>query len=164
MAKKNPYRMRVKDVVKKHVIAAVADDNLQEALDMMAENRVTALPVLDRRGRCEGILSASDIIEATRDLNAEQHDLGRVDETSYQWLIEAMAEHDMTRHVVGEFMTRNVTTVNGEDLLVDAAHEMLQQRVHRLPVVDAKGLLQGIISTMDVLAAFVEGATETAGR
>jgi CBS domain-containing protein len=158
MAGKDPYRLRVKDVVKKDVVALAADDTLQTALELMAENRLTALPVLDNHGRCEGILSASDIVEVTRDVNNELRDLGRVDEVSYQWLLENMEEHDMARHTVGEFMTRNVATVRAENTLVEAAREMLRHRIHRLPVLDRKEKVQGIISTMDIMTAFVNGA------
>jgi CBS domain-containing protein len=158
MAKKDPYRMQAKEVLKREVVTISADDTLQTALELMADNRLTALPVLDHQGGCEGILSAADIVEAARDITDELHDLGRVDEVSYQWLRDSLAEHDLARHTVGEFMTRNVATVVPEATLPAVAHEMVQHRVHRLPVVDKKGKLLGIISTMDVLAAFVEGA------
>jgi CBS domain-containing protein len=57
-------------------------------------------------------------------------------------------------------MTSNVATTAPDAPLVDAAREMLRQHVHRLPVVDASGQLVGIISTMDVLKAFANGAPQ----
>jgi len=158
MAKKDPYRLQAKEVLKRDVVTVGADDTLQTALELMADNHLTALPVIDHQGGCEGILSAADIVEAARDINDELHDLGRVNEVSYQWLRDNLEEHDMGRHTVGEFMTRNVSTITPEATLPAVAREMLQHRVHRLPVVDQRGKLLGIISTMDVLAAFVEGA------
>jgi CBS domain-containing protein len=158
MASKNPYRLRVVDVLSKNVVTTAADDTLQTALELMAENHLTALPVIDSQGRCAGILSASDIVEMTRNISEEMRDLGRGDEASYQWLQDNLAEHDMARRTVDEFMTDNVATVTADRLLSDAASEMLRRRVHRFPVVDKKGQLLGIISTMDILTAFVEGA------
>ena len=158
MRGKDPYHLRVRDIVKKDVVTIADDDSLQTALELMAENRLSALPVLDGHDRCVGILSASDIVEITRDLNNELRELGRVDEVSYQWLLENLEEHDMARHTVGEFMTRNVTSVNRESTLLDAAREMLRHRIHRLPVLDETGRLRGIISTVDILTAFVDGA------
>ena len=160
MAKKNPYRLRVSDVLKKDVVTVSADDTLQTALELMAENHLTALPVVDGRDHCAGILSASDIVEIARTLNEEMHDLGRGDEESYEWLRDNLADHDMARHTVDEYMTDHVATVSADVALTEAASEMLRHRVHRLPVVDKKGKLRGIISTMDVLTAFVEGAPE----
>jgi CBS domain-containing protein len=158
MTAKDPYRLRVSDVLSKDVVVIGADDTLQKALELMAENRLNALPVLDSQEHCVGILSASDLVELTRDLNEELRDLGRVNEVSYHWLLENLEEHDMTRRTVGEFMTRNVTTVTAQNTLAEAARQMLQHRVHRLPVVDDNGRLRGILSGMDILAAFVAGA------
>ena len=158
MAMKNPYRLRVKDVLSKKVVTVAADDTLQTALELMAEHLLTALPVVDGLGQCAGILSASDIVEIARNLNEEMHDLGRGDEASYEWLQDNLAEHDMARRTVDEFITYNVATVTAERTLPDAARLMLRHRVHRLPVVDKKGTLLGIVSTMDVLTAFVKGA------
>lgn len=158
MAAKDPYRLRVVDVLSKHVITVSADDTLQTALELMAENRLTALPVVNGQGYCAGILSASDIVEMTRNINEEMHDLGRGDEASYQWLRDNLADHDMARRTVNEFMTDNPATVTADCTLPEAAAEMLRHRVHRLPVVGRKGKLLGIISTMDILTAFVEGA------
>lgn len=160
MAAKNPYRLRVIDVLSKNVVTVSADDTLQTALELMSENRLTALPVIDGWGHCAGILSASDIVEITRNINEEIYDLGRGDEASYQWLRDNLAEHDMARRIVDEFMTENLATVTAERSLPEAAAEMLRHRVHRLPVVDKEGKLLGIISTMDILTAFVEGALE----
>jgi CBS domain-containing protein len=160
MTAKNPYHLRVRDVLSKDVVTIDANDTLQTALELMTESRLTALPVIDNQKRCAGVLSASDIVEITRNINEEMWDLGRGDEASYEWLRDNLAEHDMARRSVEEFMTDNVATVTPEQTLHEAAREMLRHRVHRLPVVDKNGKLLGIISTMDVLAAFVEGAPE----
>jgi len=160
MPTRNPYRLRVADVLHKDVVTISAADTLQTALELMAESHLTALPVVDGRNRCAGILSASDIVEIARNLNDEMHDVGRGDEASYDWLRENLAEHDLARRTVDEFMTVHVATITSDSALTMAAGEMLRHRVHRLPVVDAKEKLLGIVSTMDVLKAFVEGAPE----
>jgi acetoin utilization protein AcuB len=59
---------------------------------------------------------------------------------------------------VMDLMTEEVVSVAADDLLVHAARIMLAQHVHRLPVIDGQQRLLGIISTTDVLRAFVEAA------
>ena len=81
-------------------------------------------------------------------------------EASHQWFIEKIAEHDLGRRKVSELMTDTVATVGPDTSLTDAAREMLRDRVHRLPVVDEKQRLLGIVSTMDLLGAFADGAPE----
>ena len=54
---------RVKDAMSSVVISVEPDDTIHEALVLMAQYRVTALPVTDGRDRCVGILSTSDLID-----------------------------------------------------------------------------------------------------
>jgi len=124
MAAKNPYLLRARDVLSKEAVTIAGNDTLRTALDLMTECRLTALPVVDSQGRCAGILSASDIVEITRNIDEEMHDLGRGDEASYAWLRDNLAEHDMGRRSVEEFMTGNVATVTAEHTLPEAAREM----------------------------------------
>jgi CBS domain-containing protein len=53
-------------------------------------------------------------------------------------------------------MTHSAVTVQPDSTLVAAASAMVQHKVHRLAVTDGKGLLQGILSTMDIIRALAE--------
>ena len=53
-------------------------------------------------------------------------------------------------------MSDSVVTVGLETSIQKAAQEMLRNHVHHLPVVDTEDRLIGIISTMDILAAFAD--------
>ena len=64
------YEKRVKDVMSRDLVTIDAKDSVHEALQLMAENKVAALPVVDRQGRCVGIISTSDLVDVTRDLEA----------------------------------------------------------------------------------------------
>jgi CBS domain-containing protein len=52
---------------------------------------------------------------------------------------------------VGEVMTAPAVTVPESTSLEQVAHQLTQQRIRRLPVVDAGGGLVGIVSRHDVL-------------
>ena len=102
-------KLRVKDVMSKHVVAVNPSDSLHEALELICENRVSALPVVDGHGHCVGILTTSDLIELTHELDDELHNLGRVNDSKPQWLIEQLAKA-MGSERVSEQMTPDVTT------------------------------------------------------
>ncbi len=55
-------------------------------------------------------------------------------------------------------MSDSVVTVGLETSIQKAAQEMLRNHVHHLPVVDTEDRLIGIISTMDILAAFADAS------
>jgi CBS-domain-containing membrane protein len=72
-------------------------------------------------------------------------------------LLDKLA-HSMGGESVQSFMSEAVATVRADTTIAEATREMLRQRVHHLPVVDAKNHLIGIISTMDVLEQFAKSA------
>jgi CBS domain-containing protein len=160
MTARNPYYLKVKDVLSNEVVTVSPDDTLQAALELMTESHLTALPVISAEERCVGILSASDVVEMARTMNEETRGSAAGDVESYQSVYDSVADHDLARRTVGEFMTDSVTTVTGDITLSAAASEMLRYHVHRLPVLDEDGKLLGIISTMDILQAFVAGAPD----
>ncbi|MDH3600695.1 MAG: CBS domain-containing protein, partial [Candidatus Tectomicrobia bacterium] len=129
-------------------------DTIHEALALMAQYRVTVLPVTDGRDRCVGILSTSDLIDPTRELEEELHDVERVGDQFRQWIIEKLSQANMGQQQVRELMTGSVAAVNRETPILEATGEMLRHRVHHLPVVDENQKLLGIVSTMDILSVF----------
>ena len=141
---------RVKDVMSRDVVTLDTEDKITDALELLVANRVSALPVVDKRKKCIGILSTSDLIDITRDI--EDDDL---DASSRRWLVDKLLR-SVGQDTVGSYMTEAVATVSVESSLFAAAQEMVRNRVHRLPAIDHHGQLAGIISTMDILTSFAE--------
>lgn len=67
---------------------------------------------------------------------------------------------------VGDEMARDVATTRPDDPIEDAALAMYERKIGCLPVVDGEGLLVGIVTSSDVLRAFVRlvGAHEPGSR
>lgn len=63
---------QLKDVVSRDVVYVNAQDTLREALDVMVENRVSAMPVVDARGHCVGVISVTDLLGMTKELADER--------------------------------------------------------------------------------------------
>lgn len=154
-------QLRVKDVMIKHVVAVNPDDLLHEALDLICENRVSALPVVDSRGHCLGMISTSDLIDLTHELDDELQNLGRKGAAKPQWLIERLTR-TLGSERVSEQMTPNVATIQQEASVSEAAAMMVRNRVHRLPVTDHHNRLLGIISTMDIMNVVANGEVHAA--
>jgi len=58
--------MKVREVMTSPAVTVRADTPLLEALDLVLERRFGALPVVDDDGRVLGVLSAWDLLKATR--------------------------------------------------------------------------------------------------
>ena len=151
------YERRVKDIMSRDVVSLSAEDSIHEALTLLEENRISALPVVDTRNHCVGIFSTTDLVDMAHDVDEELQDAQEVRPSSFKSLIDKLLGA-IGNERVAAYMTEDVTTVSPEATLARAAREMLRNRVHHLPVVDSREHLHGIVSTMDILAEFADGA------
>jgi len=159
MSENSIYARRVKDIMSRDVVTLNAGDTVHEALSLMGENRVSALPVVNSRNACIGILSTSDLVDMTRDVDDDLYHLDMVDPTSRRFLLDKLA-HSLGNETVQSFMSEGVATIDMEATIGKATREMLRNRIHHLPVVDTHDRVIGIISTMDILAEFADGAPD----
>jgi len=132
-------------------VTVTPDDTLAHALRLTREHRIRHLPVVDGGGRLVGILSDRDIRLAMPS-PLTTHDAERVD--------------FLGRTPIAAVMIREVVTASGHDPVEDAAKLLYRHRIGSLPVVDAAGRLEGILTETDLLHAFVQvlGGTQPSSR
>lgn len=150
-----------RDVMTRDVIVLHETETLEHAAKTLQKHHITGAPVVDAQGHLVGILSLTDVA-ATAPAAAMPVGLAHSSDVS-AWDRFAKAEPlDASTAVeqVASRMSRRIKAVSETTTLVDAARLMCDGHWHRVPVVDARGALRGIISTMDVLAAVVNAADE----
>ena len=126
-SKKATKDMRVQDVMSRDVVTIRAEDSIHEALELIVENRVAALPVVNAKGKCVGMLSATDLICLARDLDDELQHADSADLLSNAWL------RDVVRGGIGndrvkEHMTADVACVYESTALRAAATHAHRRR------------------------------------
>jgi CBS domain-containing protein len=156
MHKKDIYQHRVRDVMATDLVAVNPSDSVSEALRLLVENRVSALPVVDTHERCVGVLSATDLLQLALQLGGELEALNASEGLDHELLLDKLEHTGFSTQTVQEAMTPSAVTVHAESTLVAAAAAMTRNRVHRLAVVDGKSKLLGLISTMDIIRALAE--------
>ena len=148
------YKQTAKDVMTKRVETLRQRDTIHYALTLMAENDVSAVPVVSPDGKIMGIISQRDIIAEAREKDIE--DAERVDKTApYMLSFGAVALDELTNERVEDMMSNKVVKVREADLVPDIAETMLKHKIHHIPVVADDDRLVGIISTMDILGGLV---------
>ena len=123
----SPRRRTVSDVMTKRVHVASPLASFKQLVRLIAENRVSAIPIVDQMGVPIGIVSESDLLLNERTLARPQ---------------DAIAS---------KFMTSPVITVAGDASRKQAASLMRERDVRRLVVVDDRGRIAGIVSRSDLL-------------
>ena len=158
VAQQDVYTRPIKEVMNRDVVTINAAASIHEALILMEENRVTTLPVIDNSDHVVGILSSSDLVDMTRDVDDDVYALDHADPLSQRFLVEKLI-HSMGSESIQSFMSETVATVESESSILEATRKMLRAQIHHLPVTDSKGKLVGIVSTMDILGEFADAAS-----
>jgi CBS-domain-containing membrane protein len=147
--------MKIRDCMKRSVVSIPATATVGEAAKVFVVRHIGLLPVVDDQGRLTGILSLRDLLALALpsfiDLIADVdfvHDFGAVE--AAQPAPETLARPITT-------IMRAATTVPEDCGLLRAYVLMRQRDLHDIPVVDAKGMLVGIASRVDVATAFLAG-------
>lgn len=157
VAQQDVYTRAIKDIMNRDVVTINAAGTIHEALILMEENRVSTLPVIDNQDHCIGILSSSDLVDMTRDVDDDVYELDHADSTSQRYLVEKLI-HSMGSESIQSFMSETVATVEADATIIVATKKMLKDQIHHLPVVDGSGRLVGIVSTMDILGEFADAS------
>lgn len=116
--------------------AATRDTLIKEVRSTL--ETFTGLPVTDAQGVCIGVLSDKDVAVA--------EELFRLP-SKQNVMIEKGGVDNCT---VGELMTTPPIVTTPKARVAYAAAVMLQNKIHRLPVVDNEGRLLGIVTRTDV--------------
>ncbi len=134
--------MFVGDRMSKDLITAGPEMTIFAAKTLMTEKKIRHLPIIDGSGKLLGIVSDRDMRDAMPSTLLKKPD--------YEITLGKIGNR-----LVGDIMTSNPITVYAYYTLQDTLLVMQKKKVGALPVVDEEGYLTGILSTRDLLAAFV---------
>jgi len=125
---------------------------LGEAIQLIAKNRISGLPVVDENRHLVGVISEADLMWQETGIKPPAY-IMLLDSVIY---LENPATYDRELHkalgqTVGEVMTKDVTTTSSNKSLREAARVMHEKDVHRLPVVDKDKNVIGILTRGDIV-------------
>lgn len=122
--------MKAREIMTPNPRCVTPDTRLQNAARLMKEEDVGILPVVDEVGstRLIGVLTDRDIA------------------------LRCVAEgHDSSRCAVREVMTTDVRTASPDQDVDEVMNLMGREQVRRIPIVDEKGGVVGIIAQADIM-------------
>lgn len=131
--------------------------SVKEAASFLTDRGISAAPVIDDAGRAVGVLSRTDIVLHHRE-QAEfvpavsaYYERTELTARAEERVPDGFQVESVDRSQVREIMTPVVFAVSLHDPARSVVAQMVAEKVHRLFVVDASGILVGVISALDVL-------------
>ncbi|MCW6036336.1 CBS domain-containing protein [Spirulina subsalsa FACHB-351] len=127
---------------------------LKEAIQLLAERRISGLPVVNEGGELLGILANADLMWQETGADPPPY-IMFLDSVIF---LENPAKYEKELHkalgqTVEEVMSTKPITVKPDQPLREAAKLMHEKHVRRLPVLDEEGKVVGILTQGDVIRA-----------
>ncbi len=127
MTKLTTSTVKISRVMTKDLITVLLDGTVEEAVKKMIDYDVECLPVVDSKGVLHGLVTFRDII------------------------IKVVYPQTKTRESkVEKIMSKNLVTCNFDSTVLDVVKIMKNKHLRRIPVVDAKNKLVGLVTDFDL--------------
>jgi CBS domain-containing protein len=132
----NWQQLRARDVMTDDVVAVDPNTPVQHAARLMANYDCGAIPVINRQGKMIGMITDRDIT------------------------VRLVAEGENPAYaLVGDCMTRQVFACHVNDSLINCMRSMSHHQIRRMPIVNDRNQVVGIVSQGDI----AQYATEKSG-
>jgi acetoin utilization protein AcuB len=124
--------MKIQEWMVKNPITVTKDRTLQECADLMKEHSIRHLPVVENQ-KLSGLVTESGLRQA--------------------FLAAMIKDLDLD---IEDVMITDPITASADGQIEDAARIIYRNKIGGLPVVDSDDRLVGIITVVDLVAAFIE--------
>ncbi|GHF33540.1 CBS domain-containing protein [Streptomyces fumanus] len=150
---------KVGSVMTVDVVRARYGTPFKEVARLLADHRISGLPVVDDHEHVIGVVSETDLMvhQAETPLPydpAPRYRLPALTAGARRRAAKARAR------TAGGLMTAPAVTVHAQDTVIEAARTMVGHRVNRLPVLDEDDRLAGIVTRHDLLGMFLRTDAE----
>ncbi|KAF7071892.1 hypothetical protein CFC21_077123 [Triticum aestivum] len=134
---------------------------VDEALEMLVQNRISGFPVIDDDWELVGVVSDYDLLalDSMAGCGLADTNSNMFPEVDSTWKTFREIQRLLSKtsgKVIGDVMTPSPLVVRETTNLDAAARLLLETKYHRLPVVDSAGKLVGMITRGNVVRAALE--------
>ncbi len=142
----------VADIMTPNPTSVTLKTPLKEAITLIAENKISGLPVLDEQGKLAGIISESDLMWQETGVDTPPY-ITLLDSVIY---LQNPARYEKEIHkalgqTVADVMSDRPISIESHHSVKEAAKLMHDKKIRRLPVVTQEGNIVGIITQGDIV-------------
>ena len=117
------------DIMSTEILTASEGMSIEDALKLLVNNKITGLPVVNKEGKMIGVLSEYDILVQTT----------KFKKLSHKNLMNSIKFPDNVHSILEDTPVENII------------EQFIETQFRRLPVINSKGKLIGIITRRDLM-------------
>ncbi|MDD5622621.1 MAG: CBS domain-containing protein [Actinomycetota bacterium] len=145
-----------KNIMTKKVITINKNASVEKLSELLLKNKISGVPVVDDDGKLVGVATEGDLIVKDSDLHFPRY-FKLLDSIIYLESLNKF-KSNLKKYLgtkVEDIMTAKVITVRENTLVSEVANIMIRNNVNRVPVLNSKGDLAGIITRADIVKSMV---------
>lgn len=143
--------LTARDIMTREVITISPEASVKDLAKLLEEHRISGMPVLDAVGRLVGVVTQSDLMQRSRDLELPPAlnilDLHLFLETPSRFKKRL---EKLLGDKVQDVMTTDPITIAADTPVKEIAGIMAANKVHTLPVLEG-GRVVGIVGKLDLI-------------
>ena len=149
-----PRQIKVRDIMTPDPRKVSLTTPLDQVVRLLLSSIFTGVPVVDDEDRPAGVITQGDLIYKGK----MPMRLGLLAESGSEKLDAVLAA--LAAKSAEEVMTSPVIAIGQDQFVKDAVDLMLSKGVKRLPVVDNKGKLTGMLSRLDIFRTIMQASPD----
>jgi len=141
--------VKARDIMTTQVFSVKRETPLTEVAELMARENISGLPVVDEDGKPAGIISEKDFLAH----------MGSGDKSHFMSVVaeclkgKGCVAISIRSQKAEDIMTSPAVTVAEDTPAIEIAYIFTKKNINRVPVIDDKGKLTGIVSRADIVRA-----------
>ncbi|MCX6740019.1 MAG: CBS domain-containing protein [Candidatus Parcubacteria bacterium] len=139
--------MIVKNIMKKDVITIPHTATYYEVAKILHDRQISGAPIVDDDNKLIGMITEKDLFKVLYPFYKSYYE-------NPELYGDAEARESKASEIkddkIEKFFSREIVTVSPDTLIMKAGALLVAKGIHRMPVVDEKGKIVGIISRGDI--------------
>lgn len=123
--------LSILSIMTRDVISVRSDTPIYEALNLLAQNKISGIPVVNGQEKVIGVLSEKDVLKILVDMKLE------------------------VKSTVDQYMSRDVICFTEDDSAIDVCKFFIRSHIRRVPITKDNKLV-GIVSRADIIPLILE--------
>ena len=145
--------MKIRDVMHTQVLTLDAATSYEDAAQFLLSNNISGCPVTDKDGKIVGMISDKDLYKV---LYPYYNSFYKSPEDYTDLEGRENKIDEIKKNPIERFMSTEVISAKPDDPIMKVGGRMLARSIHRMPVINSAGELEGIVVRSDIYQKIIQ--------